>query len=233
MGTGITAALKKEYEVFEINRSGEANDHYFLTDVADFDRLKEVFEKIGQVDFVIHLAGDARVEAPWQSVLKNNIIGTRNVYECAKLIGVKKVIFASTNHVTGGYEGYPPSLHKQKNPKMIKASDPIRPDSDYGVSKAFGEAIARKYYEIEGIKSACIRIGSVNKEDSCLVDDRRKRTWLSHKDLLELIKRAMESEVGFGIYYGVSNNKGRFWEVANAKIDFGWEPKDHCRVDGE
>ena len=58
VGTGITAALKKDYEVFEINRSGEEADHYFLADVGDFRLLKEVFEKIGQVDYVIHLAGE-------------------------------------------------------------------------------------------------------------------------------------------------------------------------------
>jgi nucleoside-diphosphate-sugar epimerase len=99
-------------------------------------------------------------------VLKNNIIGTKTLYEVAKEYRVKKVIFASSNHVTGAYEGIPPSLREQAKLRLITINDPIRPDSDYGTSKVFGEAVARQYYELYGIQSVCLRIGSFLADDN-------------------------------------------------------------------
>lgn len=221
----MVAGLKDKYQIYEINRSGEESETYFLADVADFDKLKEIFAKIGPVDGIVHLAGDPRMKADWQSVLKSNIEGTRNVFEAARLSGIKKTIFASTNRVTGGYEGLPPSLYKEETPKLIKTSDPIRPDSDYGVSKAFGEAMARMYYEVYGMSFICLRFGSISVENRPL-DERQKKTWLSHRDLAQLVDKGLKSEIGFGIYYGVSDNKGRFWDIENAKKDLGYKPKD-------
>lgn len=224
VGAALVQGLKDKYEIFEINRSGQENNHYFLADVADFRRIKRVFKTIGAVEAVIHLAGDPRVEADWESVLKNNIEGTRNVFEATRLTRTKRIIFASSNHVTGAYEGLPPKLHLKKNPKMIKISDPIRPDSLYAVSKAFGEALGRMYHELYKMKVICIRIGSVNAEDKP-DDERRLKTWLSHKDLVQLVKRALETNTGFGIYYGVSNNKGGFWDISNAREELGYKPE--------
>ncbi len=226
VGTALMAGLKDKYKIYEINRSGEESETYFLADVADFDKLKEVFAKIGPVDGLVHLAGDPRMEADWQSILKSNIEGTRNVFEAARLSGIKKIVFASTNHVMGGYEGIPSGLYKEETTKLIKTSDPIRPDSDYGVSKAFGEAMARMYYEVYGMSFICLRFGSISAENRPL-DERQKKTWLSHRDLAQLVDKGLESKVGFGIYFGVSNNKGRFWDIENAKKDLGYQPKDN------
>jgi len=229
VGTALVAGLKDKYKIYEINRSGSPSETYFLADVADFDKLKKVFYKIGPVDGIVHLAGDPRMEADWQSVLKSNIEGTRNVFEAARLNGIKKIVFASTNHVMGGYEGIPPGLYKKERPEVIKTADPIRPDSDYGVSKAFGEAMARMYYEVYGISFVCLRFGSVSTENYPL-NERQKKTWLSHRDLVQLVDKGLESDVGFGIYFGVSNNTGRFWDIENAKKDLGYSPEDDGSV---
>ena len=126
----------------------EQTGNVFRADISNPEQVNAVFERIPGLAYVVHLAGDPRVDADWQSVLVNNIAGTKNLYEAAKAYGVKRVVFASSNHVTGAYEGFPPNLHTQPNPILITAQHPIRPDGYYGVSKAAGEPVARMYYEL-------------------------------------------------------------------------------------
>jgi len=204
----------------------EQTDHLFRSDISNFEQVKTVFQGIMGLAYVVHLAGDSRADADWQSVFFNNINGTKNIYEMAKVSGVKRVIFASSNHVTGAYEGFPPSLHNQTNPILISVQDPIRPDGNYGVSKAAGEAIARMYYDRYGIESICLRIGSVLKDDDPAKNARYQSTWLSHADLVQLIKKSLLAEIKFAIYYGVSNNRKRFWDISNAVAEIGYQPKD-------
>jgi len=157
----------------------------------------------------------------------HSILATRNVFEAAKERRVKRIVFASSNHVTGGYEGIPPTLHLSGNPRMVTTLDPIRPDSDYGTSKAFGEAVARQYHELYGIESVCLRIGTVLADNDPRKNKRFLKTWLSHDDLVQLVKKSICSEnVKFGIYYGVSNNKGRFWDISNAEQELDFHPQD-------
>jgi len=213
----------KEYELYGIDLKKCFDERCYRADISNFEELKKAMEEFGSMDIIIHLAADKRVDAPWESILKNNIIGTRNIYEIARIFNVDKVIFASSNHVTGGYEKIDgiyegmlkimPSLH-------------IRPDSYYATSKAFGEAIARQFYEVYGIKSICLRLGSVLENDEPGEDARSLSTWLSHRDLIQLFRKSIEANVGYGIYYGVSNNRKRFWDLSNAKKDLGYMPVD-------
>jgi UDP-glucose 4-epimerase len=166
------------------------------------------------------------MDADWDSVFINNIGGTKNIYEAARVFGVKRIVFASSNHATGAYEGFPPSLHLQQAPKRITTSDPIRPDGFYGVSKASGEAIARMYYELYDIESICLRIGSVTSANDPRVNPRYECTWLSHRDLAQLVKKSLLAEIKFGIYFGVSNNAKRFWDISNAEKELGYQPED-------
>jgi hypothetical protein len=138
------------------------------------------------------------------------------------------VIYASSNHVTGAYHGFEPNLYKytQPGPPMISPEDPIRPDSDYGLSKAFGEAVARYYVDRWEIKAICLRIGAVLKDDNPTSQSQNRRIWLSHRDLLQLVEKSLAADVTFGIYYGISNNKDAFWDISNARADLGYEPVD-------
>ncbi len=101
------------------------------------------------VDAVVHLGG-VSTEAAFEPILQGNILGVYNLYEAARKQGVKRIVFASSNHVTGFY----------KQSETINASHPPRPDSLYGVSKAFGEDLSRFYFDRYGIETACVRIGS-------------------------------------------------------------------------
>ena len=217
----------KEHELYGIDIKESDDKRCYKADISNFDELKEVIEKLDGIDVIIHLAADGRLDAPWESVLKNNIIGTRNIYEIAHIYKIPKVIFASSNHVTGGYEKIDgiydgmikimPSLH-------------IRPDSYYATSKAFGEAIARQFYEEYGIKSICLRLGSVLEDDNPSKNERHLSTWLSHRDLLQLFEKSIAANVDYGIYYGVSNNSRRFWDLSNAKKDLGYEPINDASI---
>lgn len=215
----------EQYEIFGIDKTG-------IEDVAQcnlsrFEELETVFKNLSPIDTIIHLAADSRIDAPWESVLENNILATKNVYQSARLFDVPKVIFASTNHVTGGYEADPEVLDGKK---LVTVHDPLRPDSDYAVSKVFGEALARSYQEVFDISSVCLRIGSVLTDDDPTTMPRTLRTWLSYRDTLQLFQCALQAQINFGIYYGVSANTRRFWDIENARREIGFEPFDNAET---
>ena len=230
IGTVLTDGLADSFEVFGLDLIDSPGERTFKVNVSDYEQMSNVLTTIIPLPYIVHLAADPRVSGSWESMLKNNIVGTKNVYAAVKEYGVKKVVFASSNHVTGAYEGIPPSLLEQPRPSLITIIDPIRPDSDYGTSKIFGEAVARQYYELYGIHSVCLRIGSFIADDNPTRSERVGRTWISHRDLIQLLKKSILSEVEFGIYYGVSNNKGRFWDISNAEEEVGYSPEDDASV---
>jgi nucleoside-diphosphate-sugar epimerase len=227
IGTILWENLADSFELYGLDRvSGTRVDNIFEADIVHPGQVKTVFDHIPSLAYIIHLAGDTHVDADWESVYLNNIGGTKNIYEAAQLHGVKRVVFASSNHVTGADEGFPPSLHARINKTLITTTNPIRPDGFYGVSKAAGEAIARMYYELYGLESICLRIGSVTNEDNPHANPRYESTWLSHRDLVQLVNKCLAAEVKFGIYYGVSNNKRRFWDISNAESEIDYRPED-------
>ncbi len=228
IGRAIREPLANAYEVYGLDIRGPFSGRTFEVNIADFEQVFAVMARLKPLSYVIHLAAVASVSATWEEVLGPNIIGTRNVYEAARRVSVKRVIFASSNHVTGAYEGFLPHryLHLQPEPPKITIHDPIRPDGEYGVSKAFGEALARYYCARWGIESICLRIGTVRADDDPTVDARVAKTWLSKRDLVQLIERSLTANVTFGIYYGISNNKGAFWDITNARLELGYTPQD-------
>ncbi len=226
VGQVLWHGLKDTFELYGVDLHEDASkENLFQANIANPDEVDAVFKQISQLSHVVHLAGDPRADADWESVWVNNIAGTKNVYEAAKTCGIKRVVFASSNHVTGAYEGLPPSLHTRPTPIVIRPEDPIRPDGFYGVSKAAGEAIARMYYELYGIESVCLRIGTVLKDDDPTRNPRHESTWLSHRDLIQLVKKCLLADVKFAVYYGVSNNRRRFWNISNAEAEIGYRPE--------
>jgi nucleoside-diphosphate-sugar epimerase len=189
-------------------------------------------------DAVIDLAGLAQLETPWRLVWKNNIRATMNALAAAHAAGVKRFVFASSTHVTGAYESELPysaivagaydGLEPTQIP-LINVSAAIRPDSAYALGKVLGEAAARHYADSFGLSAICLRLGTVNSEDRPRVA-RHYATWLSHRDLVSLVTCALEAPpaLRFGVYYGVSNNAWRFWDISNAEAEIGFEPKDNA-----
>jgi nickel-dependent lactate racemase len=229
VGSKLIDALAQNYKLFEIdlnfNEDEKSGRLGFRCDVANLEQLKAIFEKLGNVKYIVHLAGDSSVNATWESTLHNNIIGTHNVYEVARQHNVQRVIYASSNHVTGGYE-----KNRSNVSGMIEITDSVKPDGDYATSKVFGEAVARQYYELYGIESICIRIGTVISDDLSMNGDRIKKTWLSKRDLQQLVLKALMTPVKYGVYYGVSNNKDRLWDISNARKELDYNPEDDASL---
>ena len=232
IGTILWNAFRDRHDVYGMDRKGDFSDRVLFADVSEYGQLAQAFEQLRPLEAIIHLAGDPKVDASWDSVLKTNIIGTRNIFEAARAFQVPRIVYASSNHVTGAYHGFEPNLYKytQPGPPMISPEDPIRPDSDYGLSKAFGEAVARYYCDRWGIQAICLRIGAVLEEDDPTKQPENRRIWLSHRDLVQLVEKSLSSAVTFGIYYGISNNKDAFWDISNARADLGFEPVDDGSV---
>jgi hypothetical protein len=123
----------------------------------------------------------------------------------------------------GDYKGLTPGGFKQ-----IDHLVPIRPDSDYGASKAFGEATGRYYHEHFGLEVACLRIGTANRQNSPAGSVRTLATWLSHRNLAQLVTQCLTQPIGFEIFYGVSDNTWRFWDTDHAKKTIGYAPQDNA-----
>jgi nucleoside-diphosphate-sugar epimerase len=228
IGKILQNALQDRHEVYGLDLEGEFSDRVLSADISDYRQVAKAMGQFRPLEAIIHLAGNPKVDASWESVLKANIIGTRNIFEGAREFQVPRLVYASSNHVTGAYHGFEPNLYKytRPGPPMISPEDPIRPDSDYGLSKAFGEAVARYYFDRWGIHTICLRIGAVLKNDDPTTESQNRRIWLSHRDLVQLVEKSLTSAVTFGTYYGISNNKDAFWDISNARADLGFEPVD-------
>ncbi len=218
------------HKTVRLDRVRKKEKDYVCADISDYEALSQELARCGRINSIVHLAGSSSVDAEWESVLKHNIVGTRNIFELARQQGAK-VVFASSNHVTGEYETDPPSPPwKNESPVVIGVDMPVRPDGYYAVSKLFGEVLGRYFSEAYGISVICLRIGSVLENDNPEIDDRFRSTWLSHDDLVQLVRRSLEADIPFGIYYGVSNNTRRFWDISNAERDLKYRPKDNAEL---
>jgi len=156
------------------------------------------------VDAVVHLGGIS-TEQSWDAILQANIVGAYHLYDAARVHGVRRIVFASSNHVTGFY----------RRNEVIGTDAPPRPDGLYGVSKAFGETLARMYHDRHGIETVALRIGSALPEP---VDRRMLSTWLSLDDLERLVVSALTAPVaGFTAIYGMSDNAAAWWDNTAAR----------------
>jgi uronate dehydrogenase len=186
-----------------------AADEEFIA--ADLSQLAEVEKIVAGVEGIVHLGGYS-VEGPWDTILQANIVGCYNVFEAAYRSGVKRVVFASSNHAMGFYP----------REKRIGINTPVRPDSRYGVSKAFGEALGALYADKHGLRVTCLRIGNVGDAP---LDRRRLAIWLKPEDLLALIRIGLEHpDIRYEIFYGASDNADSWWDNSNARR-FGYHPQ--------
>ena len=190
---------------------GEAASHEEII-VCDLADKAAVDELVKGVDAIVHMGG-LSTEYAFEQILEANIKGVFHVYEAARRHGVKRVIFASSNHVIGFY----------KQGEVIDGNCVKRPDSYYGLSKSFGEDLSRFYFDRYGIETACLRIGSSFPEAK---DRRMLVTWLSYRDLTELIRCCLFApQLGHTIVYGASDNKDKWWDNS-AAAHLGFKPQD-------
>ena len=171
------------------------------------------------VDAIVHLGGFS-VEGPWEPILQSNIIGLYNIYESARANGVKRILFATSNHAVGFY----------RRDRTIDDHVYPRPDSRYGVSKVFGEALGRLYTDKYGMEMFMIRIGNVNPKP---IDKRRLSIWISPRDIAQLVSIGIDRPgIQFEIVYGISRNKRAWYDNANA-YRLGYQPQDDAETYAE
>ena len=177
---------------------------------ADLTDLGEVERAVDGVDGIVHLGGHS-IEGSWETILNANIIGCYNLFEAARRKRVKRVVFASSNHAVGFYPRH----------RKIGVDAQLRPDSRYGVSKAFGEALAALYAYKHGLRVTSLRIGNVADAPA---DKRRLSIWLDPRDLVQLIRIGLEHpDIRCEVFYGASDNDASFWDNGSA-FRFGYRP---------
>src|ERR1700751_1433461 len=178
---------------------------------ADLTDLAQVEKAVAGMEGIIHLGGHA-VEGSWETILNANIIGCYNLFEAARRAGVNRVVFASSNHAIGFYP----------RSQRIGVAVTVRPDSRYGVSKAFGEALGSLYADKHGLGVTCLRIGNVTDTPA---DERRLSIWVKPEDLAQLVRIGLEHpDIHFEIFYGLSDNAASFWDNSRA-AHFGYRPQ--------
>jgi uronate dehydrogenase len=213
IGTSLRKLLKGAYPSIrwsDIRKPADlAADESFMA--ANLSHLAEVEKIVAGVEGIVHLGGFS-VEGPWDTILNANIIGCYNVFEAAYRAGVKRIVFASSNHAVGFYP------RSQRNGVNVT----VRPDSRYGVSKAFGEALGALYADKHGLRVTCLRIGNFGDAP---VDKRRLSIWLKPEDLVQLIRIGLDHpDIRFEIFYGASDNVDSWWDNSNARR-FGYQPQ--------
>jgi uronate dehydrogenase len=218
IGTRLRKMLPAHYPALrlsDLNAPAElsASEEFVAADLADLGQCERICEGI---DGIVHLGGQS-LEAPWETILNANIVGTYNLFEAAKRKGVKRVVFASTNHVIGFYP----------RSRRIGTEELLLPDSRYGVSKAFGESVGALYAMKFGLHVLSLRIGNVADAPSNL---RLMSIWLSPDDLLQLIRIGLEHpDLRYEVFYGVSGNDRGWWDNA-AAFRYGYRPKGNSET---
>jgi len=203
------ANIVRVSDISTMTPAAGAHEEVIPCDLAD---KAGVLALASEVDAIVHLGGIS-TERAFEEILEANIRGTFHIYEAARKQGIKRVIFASSNHVTGFYP----------QEETVDAHSPRRPDCYYGLSKSYGEDLATFYFHRYGIETVSLRIGSSFPEPRNL---RMLSTWLSYADLAHLVERALlAADVGHTVVYGVSANRDLWWDNRYA-AHLGFAPKD-------
>jgi NAD+ dependent glucose-6-phosphate dehydrogenase len=235
VGQAILADLGERYDWRLLDREplargkvppGVDEDDLYVADVTDRAATRRAVEGVGAV---IHLAGDPRPEAPWDSVLRNNIDGTQAVLAAAANAGVEKFAFASSNHAVGAYEtpSRTPDMYRAGDDFLLDGSEPPRPGNLYGASKATGEVLGRYYHDHSGMSVVCVRIGNLTKGHPPRDYERGQAMWLSHRDCAHLFERCLLAEYEFEVVYGISDNDRKYYSIDRAREVLGYEPRDN------
>lgn len=216
IGGTLRAGLRGRYPLLRLSdlkamAPAVAGEELAPADLRDYAAVRAA---MGGIDCVVHLGG-IPVEAPWPAILEANIIGTYHVFEAARESGVKRLIYASSNHAVG--------FHRVT--QTIGTDVEPRPDSRYGVSKVYGEALGRLYADKHGISVACLRIGSFREQPE---DARQLATWISPRDMVQLVCRCIDAPAyRYLVLYGVSANTRSRWKNPQA-ARIAYAPQDNA-----
>jgi len=235
VGGAILEGLADDYDwrlLFHSPPEAEPDHPYLVGDITDAETMREACEGVGAV---VHLAGDPRPSAPWDSVLANNVDGTKVTYDAAVDRGVERVVYASSNHAVGHFETErEPDIYRAHDEFLLDGTELPRPGNYYGISKAAGETIGRFYHDEHGIAVCNVRIGNLTEGHPPKDYERGQAMWLSHRDCAHLHQRALEADYDYVIVYGISDNDRKYYSLESARETLGYDPQDDsAEWDGE
>ncbi len=214
--------LKNKYLIIGVDKKPCGGDETQKVDLAQEDDVRDFFAENREIDTVIHLAANPDENAEWDSILRDNIIAAKNIFEVSKTSKIKRIIFVSSTHLYGGYQGYP---FESPLGRKILASDPYLSDSDYGDSKAYGEVLARRVSVQSDVNTISIRIGHVTTDN--MPQHPFESLWLSYDDAAQVFERAVEAaDISSGEYFAMSENSKCIYDITATKNDLGFAPKD-------
>ncbi len=236
IGSIMIDKLGEKYEFSSLDLREAAGIKSTVANLDDLEAITPAFEGI---DVIVHLAADRSPAGSWDSILKNNFVATYNVFEASKRAGVKRVVFASSNHAEGGYYLDAPwknvmdgdfHLLEQDNYELVTERHMIRPDSYYGVAKAYGEALGSYYNDYHGVSSFHLRIGWVLEHDDPTFSGYALSVWLSHRDTAQIIDLCIDAPEShrYDIFNATSDNTWKIFDIAHAKKALGYKPEDRA-----
>ena len=231
VGRVLMAGLAEDYTVRGFTRRGVD----FESTVIQLGGAEEIARAFEGLDALIHLAADPSPAGSWESIRDNNFEATYQVFEACRMAGVKRMIFASTNHTMHGETllTTPETLDTTKQVRM-KLTDPPNPDSLYAISKLFGENLGKLYNERYGLEFVGMRIGWLIEENDpatkrgTRAEDYMRAMFLSHRDCVAAHQRALEVDTQYLLAYVISNNDRRVFDLAETIETLGFHPQDNA-----
>jgi nucleoside-diphosphate-sugar epimerase len=232
----VREALANDYDVAGADiEPSQAHPEDAVADMTKLDAIRPLFrEKDVVVDFANNPAGDLS----WEDAYHNNILATFNSMRAAQEAGVRRYVYTSSNRATEGYEhddlyaaicaGNYDGIDPAAFPR-VTAAMPVRPNGPYGIAKAAAEAAGRYFSDQHGMSVICLRLGTMGREAEGPRAIRQFATMLTPRDVQHLYQCAVAApdDLTFGIFYGVSNNKWNFWDIADARERIGYQPQDN------
>lgn len=232
IGNAVQKRLAGKYELSALNRRKVEGVKCRQADIKDLDSIMPAFKGI---ETVVHLAGVFKGKPTWKEFLDVNVTGTYNVFEASRIMGVKRIVYASSGAAVGGWEREPPydaivagkyDSVPQDWPKLTEQT-PTRASGIYGATKIWGEALGRFYADAYGISILCLRIGFVNSDDRP-TEPRHYSIWCSQGDIARMVEKCIEAPTSlkYDILFVTSNNKWGIRELEHAKEAVGFVPED-------
>lgn len=236
IGGVVRQRLQDRYTLSALNRRDVPDVPTTRADLADFDAIRPAFD--GQ-EMVVHLAAVADLGAPWAETHSANVVGTYNVFEAARQAGVQRVIYASSGATISGWEKEEPyaalveGRYEDVGERwpMITHQTPTRPNGIYGVTKVWGEALARQMTDTSDLSIICLRIGHVNQVDRP-ESTRDFSSWCSQRDIAQMIERCIEApaDLKYDIFFVLSDNRWGYRDLSHARQVVGFEPQDQAEA---
>lgn len=203
------AGLCRELRLTDLHpvEATSANETMHIADLADATTLPGL---VAGADAIVHFAGYPR-EADWATLLDANILAVTHLWEAAVAAGVTRIVHASSNHAVGYYA----------RSERIDGRVPPRPDSRYGVTKVFMEALASLHADKHGLRAMGVRIGYCAAEPT---EARMLSHWVHPEDLASLIEVGLTADYHCEVVYGVSANSASWWDNRRAEA-LGYRPR--------